>query len=400
MTEKKDGAEDTLDAESTIRMHYLRDKIRDGYYVNQHIPLSVSPDEISRAEISHASPESTQQLMVWMRYLILELWQTGLLDDNMDEIIKKFDLKEHHKLCEILEQDDDVKDFVQRMRQRFSTHASFTSEKAVEEIESLGFRKLWKYVLLIILFKDAIRTVCYKPCDINLEELNTGKYIVPPDEIITETKRQKLKLFYDKMSFDIELEKYDKARIMRDCAICLNIMRDDLMIATKLHRCYGTEETLILYVNAIYNMKYMILELHEFIKHCDELKIPSSLGFMTRKKKYKEIRGQYSAHRDKDERITSIMQLFEDPDRWSNVVQDVEEATILSKKLFPNMKINSKLRLPTKSQIVEIKQEIEDVRLACHKQYDGKFIDGEYDKKCQKIRRQVGKALNLNYQKQ
>ncbi len=398
MVEKKDVVENTIDAESTIRIHYLRDKIRNAYYVNQDIPLSTSPDEISKTEISHASPESTQKLMVWMRYLILELWQTGLLDDDMDEIIKKLNLKEHHKLCEILERDENVKCFIEKMRHRFSTHANFTLEKAVEEIETFGFRKIWRCVLLIILFKDAIRTVCYKPCDINIEELNGGKYITPPDEIVSEIKKQKLKMFYSKTDFGVDLEKYDNAQIMRDCTICLNIMRDDLMIATKLHRCYGTEETLVLYVNAVYNMKYMISELHEFIKHWNKLKIPSSLRFMKRENKYREIRRQYSAHRDKKERITSIMQLFKEPDRWSNVVQDVEEVTILSKKLFPDMKINSRIRLPTKSEIVEMKQEIEDVRLYSHKQYGDKFIDSEYDKKCQKIRRHVGKALNLNYQ--
>jgi len=399
MTGKKAaGMENTLDAESTIRIHYLRDKIRGLYYANRHVRQDVSLGGVKDSEQSHASPEATIKIMVYARYLFMEIWQTGMLVDPIGEILKKKGVREHPQLGRMIDQDPKTADLVEKMRQRFSTHPSFTLGNAIGEIGAMGFERFWLSAQRILMFKDAVSVATYTPGALDGAIRDAGKAAVLPAETLTGGERRMLEKRYAGPAYGVKWGDVKSMRILQESVACLVVLMDEHRVATALHRCYRTQETMQRLVAATYNLKYVILEAYEFIFAYKELGIPTGKEspepeFLERKKKYCEYRKRYAAHQDR--RVPSVMLIFEDSGFVSKLARDVEEIIVLSRRLCPGYMPTERIPLPTREKIDVMDKEISDLRLQSHEWLGNRFVNSEYEKRCDELRGAVAAAYGL-----
>ena len=400
MTRKKaPDMENTLDAEGTIRMHYLRDNIRGIYYTNRHIGQDVSLDGIKKAELGRASPAATLKVMVYARYLFLEIWQSGILVDPIDEIMKRSGVEKYPRLAGLIEQDPKTAELVEKMRQRLSTHPSFTLREAIDEIEPIGFERFWLHAQRILMFKDAVSVVTYTPGSMEGDIKNAGNASVLPAKSLTWKEKHRLKKRYERPAYDVDWGKGETRRLLQECVACLRALMDEHVVSTALHRCYKTQKTLERLVSSTYNLKDVSLEVYEFMRVYKTLGIPHSPEsptepeFFARKKKYCRYRNKYAAHDDKH--VPSIMLIFEDSSFVSELARDVEEIIILARRLCGDYKPDAEIPLPTHEKTYEMDAEIDDLGRQSHEWLEGKFQDSEYMKKCDELRAAVAAAYGL-----
>jgi len=391
--------ENTLGAENTIRTHYLRDKIRGLYYANRHIRQDVSLDGIRGAELGHASPEATLRIMVYARYLFLEIWQSGMLVDPIDEILKREGVERHPQLGWLIEQDPKTAELVEKMRQRFSTHPSFTIKEAMEEMEAIGFERFWLRAQRVLMFKDAVSAVTYTPGALDAAIRDAGKASARPAKSLTVEERHRLEKRYGSPAYDVDWGEGNTRSILQECVACMEVLMDEHRVATALHRCYRTRETMERLVGATYNLKYVILEVYEFIRIYKTLGIPTSPESPTepelfeRKKKYCKYRKRYAAHGEG--RVPSVMLIFEDAAFMPELARDVEEIIILSRRLCPGYSPTARIALPTREKADEMDREMEDVRVKSHEMLGDEAMGLEYEKKCDELRGAVAAAYGL-----
>jgi len=400
MTRKKaPDMENTLDAEGTIRMHYLRDNIRGIYYTNRHIGQDVSLDGIKKAELGRASPAATLKVMVYARYLFMEIWQSRILEDTIEATLERKGMHEYAQLEGMIEQDRDTKALVEKMRHRFSTHPNFTLEQAIEEIGAMGFQRFWMCVQRILMFKDAISVVSYTPRSFEGIIKNVGNADILPVKTLTWEEKRGFKKRYESPAYDVDWGEGETRRLLQECVACLKTIMDEHMVSTALHRCYKTQKTLERLVSSTYNLKYVILEVYEFMRVYKTLGIPHSPEsptepeFFARKKKYCLYRNKYAAHDDKH--VPSIMLIFEDSSFVSELARDVEEIIILARRMCGDYKPNAEIPLPTHKKTYEMDMEMDKLRKQSHEWLGNKFLNSEYEIKCDELRAAVTAAYGL-----
>jgi len=388
------GAENTLDAENTIRIHYLRDRILDVYWVNRRTQQGNPQGRAERAELSHASPGATLRLMAYARYMFLEIWQSWLLEDTVEATVTKRGMGDYSTLGGLIEQDPETKALVERMRHRFGAHHVITLDEAMEDMRSTGFPKFLRCAQKILMFKDAARTVTYVPGSLDAVMGRGTRMPASAQKALSEAERQKLKRRYAAPMHRGKRGEDVLVRGMQECAMCLKILLKGMEVATSLHRQYRTQETMALLVHSTYDLKYVILEAHGFTEGYRGLGLPDGPGFLARAKKYKLYRNQYSAHNDK--RVPSIMRILGDSAFSDEMVRDAEEIIVLSGQLFPDLDVRETIELPTGAQIAEMETEMELHRVKSHEPFGNKFLGGEYDKKCREARERMAAENGLN----
>lgn len=401
MTKKRAaGMENTLDAEGTIRIHYLRDKIRGWYYTNRHIRQEVSLDGIRRAEMSHASPGATLKIMAYSRYLFMEIWQSGILEDPIEETLKKRGLQDFSQLGGLIEQDPDTKKLVETMRHRFSTHRSFTLEDAIAIMRPIGFERFWMSTQRILMFKDALSVVGYEPGSLDDIIESAGDFSAFPTRFLTRKEKLGLRRRYESPVYDVAWGTGNSMEILQECVAGLRTLMEEHMVSAALHRCYNTRETLERLVSSTYNLKYIILEAYEFIRTYETLKIPHTDEMPTepklfaREDKYEHYRNKYSAH--SEDGVPSIMYVIGDASFMGELFRDAEEILVLSRRLLPDFDPRARLELPTLERIGKMDGEMERLRLQSHAQLGNRFLDSEYERKCDELRAAVTTAYGLN----
>lgn len=401
MTGKKAaGMENTLDAESTIRIHYLRDRIRSLYYANYHIGQDVTLDGTKNAETSHASPEATLKIMAYARHLFLEIWQTEMLVDPIGKILERAGVEGHPRLGELIEQDPDVAGLVEQVRQRFSVHPDFTIKEAIDKIEATGFDRFWMGAQRILMFRDAVSAVTYTAEALDEQIRNAGKASILPARSLTAEERRRLEKRYRSDVYDVDWKNEKSMQVFQESVACLGVLMDEHRVSTSLHRCYRTQETMERLVAATYSLKYVIQGVHDFICAYRGLGIPTSKESPTepelfaREKRYLKYRNKYASHRD-DEHVPSVMLVFGDSAFVSELARDVEEIMILSRRLCPGYRPTARIALPTRERAARMDKEMDDLRLQTYGWLGDRLANSEYEKKCDELRGAVAAAHGL-----
>jgi len=384
------GLESTLDAESAIRARYLADRIGGLYYANRRTPQDVPLGGPERPALSHASPEATLKIMVYARYLLLEIWQSRLLEDTVESTLERLGVGGHPRLGGLIVQDPDTRALVERMRHRFSACPAITLEGAIAEIGHAGFKKFWVCVNRILAFNDAVRAASYRPWALGGAVGARDPAPLFPTRALTDVEKRRLRLRYGGLAHGIDWGTGSTRQIMQECAACIGVLLDDYLVAASLHQCYRTSKTLQRVVSATYGLKYIILEVNSFGSMYMKLGIPNEPGFLARGKKYQRYRNLYAAH--SDERVPSIMHIVCDREFAPELVRDAEEVVIISKRLFPGLDTGARIGLPAAAEIEEMEREIAGFWRQDPVPPGGAAERGEYGKRCEELRAIVASA--------
>lgn len=395
MARRKGGAENTLCTENTVRTRHLIGKVGEAYYANRHRRQDVTPGGARREDIGLASPEQTLKIMMYSKYLFLEIWQSRLLDMPVDEIVEKMGIKEYPSLVDILWQDAETKKFVETMRHQFSAHPYYSLEETVLMIEKFDFERFWRVARRILLFKDAVTVVRYESGSLGCILDKEPEVSFVPSHEAPQAEIEAMKRQYGGPMLDTEWGKDNPRQVMQECLACIQSLKEELEIASSLHQVYRTRQTLERLVGASYDSKFMIMEMHDFIRRYKALNLPIKPGFWDRKSVYRDLRNQYAAHNDDEERITSIMELYGDRELLPTLRRDMDEAILLSRRLFSGHVPGARFRLPSLSRIGEIEEEFKQVHRESHRRLGNRFENGKYERDCAEHRLRVGRKLGL-----
>jgi len=381
--ERAANLERTLAAEGAIRVHYMRDRVRDLYYANRRTRRGAPHARAGVAGLSHASRESTLKIMVYARYLFLEIWQSRLLEETAEATLERMGIRDCPQLGGIIERDPDTRKLVEGMRHRFSANSNLTLEGAIAEIGHEGFKKFWRCVQRIIVFQDAVGAVSYRPWPLNSAAEAASGPLFPANPMPWEEKLRLIKR-YSRSTYNVDWGTGNSRQIMQECAACTRVLLDDYMAAASLHRCYHTAETLQRLVSSTYGLKYIILEVNKFAHIYKTLGIPNEPKFLAKEKKYKMYRNRYAAH--SDARIPSILHIARDHGFAAELVRDAEEITVISQRLFAGLGTGARIELPTGQEIEAMELEVADLRLQARAQLGRRLTESGFGKRRDELR--------------
>lgn len=381
--EEAANLERTLAAEGAIRVHYMRDRVRGMYYANRRVRRDAHRGVEVRPALRHASRESALKIMVYARYLFLEIWQSRLLEETAEATLERMGIRDCPQLEGIIGQDPDTRELVKRMRNRFSANPDLTLEEAMGEIGHEGFKRFWRCVQRIIVFQDAAGAASYRPWPLNGAAEAAGIGLFPADSMLWEEKLRLIKR-YGKSPYSVNWGTGNSRQIMQECAACIRVLLDDYMAAATLHQCYHTAETLQRLVSSTYGLKYIILEVSKFAHMYRTLGIPNEPKFLAREKKYKMYRNWYAAH--SDARVPSILHIARDREFAPELVRDAEEITVLSQRLFAGLGTGARIELPTGQEVEEMEREEADLRTQARAQLGGRLTGSGLGRRREELR--------------
>jgi len=196
------------------------------------------------------------------------------------------------------------------------------------------------YAHLVVMFQDAAyRAIPSRHRRDHVRDVQRAQ-IPLMVEPVTLSEGKAVKRAYGRSSVEFNGQKDQGAYVaMRESLLCMMLMSACFNEARENLK----KDTLASYLgfsNEVYNIKYMVLELDNFIKAYDGMKISMTdgekalvPGFLERRELYCKLRGRYAAHviMDGDGGMQKLIQ--ESRDLVSNALRDVVEADGLVTRL-------------------------------------------------------------------
>ena len=380
--------------ENNIHLHYWEKKIMDLHYNNTEIYQNVWRTGKLESDV-YADPAQTEKLMLYIRYIVLEIWQFEHIHNlTYKKVMTNLDIPDCQKLNEVIKADKQLKRFITRIRNKNGAHSQLTRSDMIHEVETVGLKAIMLYAKSIILFQDAMRALPKKNIkEMPIERESTDGYN------ITDAEEQRIRKRYSKAEIKINpTEDISMYRSMRDCASSLFLLVGELLPARQRYSKSRTWENLRCSSIELYNIKYMVLELDKFIEQFDKLvaKHKDVVGsfrpeFLANREAYRNIRNMYAAHGKIDHiaGFKGLMSMYKN--LLPVVLQDTVEIIIFVEKLpiiFPN--VRSKAKLMNYVEISELEQEIRDICIMTVKFYKKEMMRSKH---AQRRARAIKKAI-------
>lgn len=385
---KAQVAPDTLEVESTIRIRHLLDGIRGAYYANQRVRQGVTLDRVERADMEYASPDSSRKLVVLAKYLFLEIWMLGL-EEKLGEAIAGMEGGGHGRLARTLRRDLETMRTIADLRNRYSAHPTFPLKEAIARVEGHGFARFWQCARRLLLLREDAGLVSQKSGPPSLEGPRQAAaglpYRLPTSMEIEEATRR-----HEGPLHDISWPRDDSLEIMRDCMVCIRALHEEFRIALSLFGGSPSAANSERLCNTVYSLKYVVLEMDDFIDRYVGLGLPDEPHFLDqggksrRSKRYEKYRNKYSAHRDSEKRVVSLLQLLGSP-IMPTLVLDMHEALCLSGRLFPDSEPEGRIRLPTRDEIGAMEGEMCAFRQDLHRWLGDRAAGAEHVRECDRF---------------
>lgn len=387
----------TAVSESNIRVRYWLDKIyrQHGIYNNPEQDLL---DVLTQKPVFvHIN------IMIAIRYLALEIYDFWELYNKNHDLVKDLEIKDPAGIYRIIQECGIIRE-LREIRNEFGAHPGWAFEKAAERIAAMGLDRFVLNAHLVLMFQDAVcRTMPSRHRRDHVHDVRQAQISVKVDPV-TRSEGEKIKESYANTSVVFKDQKRrDLYVTMHESVLCMMLLHESFNEARE-HYGKNTLAAIQRFSNEVYNVKYMILEMANFIKQYEEMKLDVTKdgrvferGFMARKSLYNEFRNNYAAHTRQDG-INGIQALIEkQPDILSCVLRDIVEADNLVTRLsseFPEYEQCS-LRLMTSTEISRVQRKLDRIRKESNEHYGNEFVDPDQEQTMQRRKEEVRRILGL-----
>jgi len=382
--------------ESSVRIRYWLDKI-----YRQH-GISGTP-EYDRLDAATQKPAlADTNIMVAIRYLVLEIYDFWRLCSKNHDAIDDLEVDDPSGIYKISHEYAGAKE-MKAVGGGFGGRPCRTFEESARRIDAMGLGRLVFYTHLVVMFQDAAyRAIPSRHRRDHVRDVQRAQ-IPLMVEPVTLSEGEAVKRAYGRSSVEFNGQKDQGAYVaMRDSLLCMTLLSACLNEARENLK----KDTLASYLgfsNEVYNIKYMVLELDNFIKAYDSMKISMTdgekalvPGFLERRGLYCKLRDRYAAHviMDGDGGMQKLIQ--KSPDLVSNALRDVVEADGLVTRLSSEFQGCDwrPVRQMSHTEIKRMHRRLERIRKGSSGNHGSEFAGSRQEQATQR-RGEVRRALGL-----
>jgi len=376
--------------ESNIHLRHWICDIYDLHGLPQDPQLSDAP---YRSAL-HSPTLRSLRLLLSVRRLILELWNFQAIYSHYGEIKKGLDVKKTSGLTMIIK-DHKVVGSLKRLRDQLA-HQGITLEELANEINSLGLAPLVHYARAVLMFEDAVyRTVKNS----NYRQKNTGW---DPAGLTLKmpgsSDRDAFAKKYSAVNFTLNPEHSRDYILMGELRLSLLMLYTGLVESAQ-NTANRTLDSYLRFTGNVYNAKYMILDIHNFIAKFKKLGLQDAVepAFLSRECLYRSLRNNYSAH-TKITKVRTIESVIDaHPDLLGHMLLDILEIDALASGLLRRFETTPARQISpmSREQIDKIDEAMRVTRLESHGRLGHSYIDPNEEKKRLEIRAVAKRRLGL-----
>lgn len=386
----------TAMAESSIRIRYWLDEI-----YRQH-GASNNPEQDELDAEARKPPLSPTNIMVSVRYLALEIYDFWELYQKSHETAQDLEIKDTSGIYKIVKEYKDSEKM--QILRKFGAHPCWTFREASRHIDSVGLDKFVFYAHLVLMFQDAVyRTIPSRHRRDRVHALQQAQISVS-FKPVTEAEEKKSKETYSNASVTFKAPKsQDAYTAMHESRLCMMLLAINFNEGSR-HLTENTLEGYLRFSNEVYNVRHMILELANFIKHYDEISLKIENGgnvftpkFLKRKELYCQLRDECAAHVRIDG-IRGIQRLIEkNPDLVSDILRDITEVDSLVTRLSGEFEGcgGPGMRAMTHMEIKLIGRRLDRIHTESNERYGNEFVGPDQKLTMQRKKEEVKQTLGI-----
>ena len=319
-----------------------------------------------------------------IRYLALEVFDFLEIYESDHHVVDNLKLDDPGGFYKIMRGRGEVKNTIGKMRREFGAHPIQTFEEISEQVNAIGLDTLVLYVRLTLLFQDAVfRTI---PSRYHRDENLMKQEFIPISwSPVTKEDVRVVESTYDGVSMSLNEGDHQRTYVtMYESLLCMSMLNINFTnVSEKPQK--ETLDILMKFSSEVYNTKYMILELANFVEQYEELapKLKTKAGeelipnFLKRKEKYRRLRNHYSAHARFGD-IVGIQQVMrENPNLISEMLQDIQEAWIIVTKMQPEFQEYKACAVPLMSdmEMDGVDREIDRIHKESNEYYENRYVE-------------------------
>lgn len=342
--------------------------------------------------------------VVAARYLALEIDDFWRLYDASCGLVRDMDIDDPEGVYGAMRRQGGTRKAIREMRGRFGARSGWTFGEASARIDGVGLERLVLYAHLVLMFQDAVyRTI---PGRYSKNRLHDVRQLQVCAELRPPTTREEREAgeTYNALSVAFSGEKTQGRYVaMRESALCMLLMYASFVDAVRGHGRDALEGYLGFSVE-VYSVKYMILELANFVEQYAGMGVVLARGkiaftprFLGRRKLYQEFRDGYAGHRRADG-IGGLREMVEKaPSLISDILRDIVEADALASRLAREFKKYRPCapRLMTDMETRRMEGRLDTVRRAIIEHYGAGFADPGQEQDALRRREEVSRILGV-----
>lgn len=384
-------------AESNIRIRYWLDMI-----YREH-GISNNPRQDVLYEAAQEPSLAPAKIMVSARYLALEIYDFWELYQKNHKLVQDLEIRDASGIYKIVKEYKDSRE-VRTLRNKFGAHPCWTFDEAAKHIDAMGLDRFVFYAHLVLMFQDAVyRAIPSR----HRRDRNRGvreAHISVSFEPVTKSEGSEGKEAYSGVSVVFKSPKsQDAYTAMHESLLCMTFLTINFNEGNE-HSMDKTLEGYLRFSSEVYNVKYMILELANFIKQLDEMGLKMTRGgkaftpgFLGRKELYRQWRNKYAAHAQMDG-VRGIQRLVEDnPDLISNILRDITEAGNLVTRLSSEFEEYGGFAITpmTHMEMKLVERRLDRIHMEANECYGNEFVDPDQELTMQRRKEEVRRTLGL-----
>lgn len=339
------------------------------------LPQDPQPHDAPHKSALYSSTLRTLRLLLSVRLLVLELWNFQAIYSHYGKIKQDLDVEKASGLSLIVK-NHKITGSLKRLRDKLA-HQGIALEDLADEIDSLGLDSLVRYARAVLMLEDAVyRTVSNNRHRPKNEDWNLPKLTF---ELPGSSDRDAFAKKYSEVNFS-----FDPEHNGREYALMGELRLSLLMLYTSFvesaqNTSDNTLDSYLLFTSHVYNSKYMILDIHNFIARFRKLGLQEAVtpDFLAREGLYKSLRDNYSAH-TKIAKIRTIEYLLSDhPDLLSHMLLDILEIDAIASRLLERFEAPPLREIPpmSREQIDKMDRDMRDAQLGSHGLLGHSYID-------------------------
>jgi len=381
--------------ENNVRLKCWTDRL-DGLHYDPEIFESVKRYG-STGQRPRAPPGHSLDLLVCLRYLVLEAWQfTEIHNFTYGQVIRELDVPGLECLHSIIQSTQGIKEHLRPIRNDLGAHFGRPITELATEMEKVGLANFVLYVRSIVMFQDAVTALPKKG---PRGKLGLDGIQRCTTELGSGHTRHRAERESAWQGLDARIDRQKSPLIhhaMSDHAMCLNRLVLDLFrAAARDPKSLESQRRLHC---AMLNAKYMVLELDGFIEKYDKAarKCHGLASFrplfLKNRQRYRDIRNNYSVR--SNTKIPDLDSLLSrHPDLLSHIIRDALEADMLAERILPGYP-DYGLRVPllTYGEIHDIEHRLRRIRERSLEHYRGEVARSDYGERRSRI---VGRLIEM-----
>ncbi len=313
-------------AESSWRLKALIDQVY-YWYMNQGLRM-----DSQGGTGTLYFPPSTEEVLRYVRYFVLELQDfVGLYERNFDTIMSRQLYPDPQKLYTILEGQHDTARFVRDLGRDLGTGSAIALDDMASRVNTKRFEDILIYTRLVIEFQDEIiKSDKGSPIEMSVDLWDKILAQLSPR---TDSDASELTMRYRDMSVLIDVEPHigTYSNMYRLCKGMM--MLQDMLNRSIVEFKNNPMGKVMPLTVAGYMIKYMIIDLRNFLELCNKLELSPSIGFSSRYETYRELQDQWSANIDAKEGSSMRRLLYERPTIISYICDDIDEARLIMSRI-------------------------------------------------------------------